>query len=131
MSEQTHHEQPTNEQYSALALIGVILAALTLFAVFFIGFLVAPLAILLVFYVAFSAMDRRGKGGGGGGHVTPGLAGEGDQPLTVTDRLAREAALRRSVMERQDEEAAQAALEAERQARTPPPPPATNPPIQP
>lgn len=95
-------EQPTNEQYNPLALFAIVIGALLLFAVFFIGFLVAPLAILLVFYVVFSAMDRSKKGGGGG-HAAPEAVEEyeEDVPDTAADRLAREAAQRRAVMDRE------------------------------
>lgn len=108
-------EQPTNEQYQPLALLAVVLAALVLFAVFFIGFLVAPLAILLLFYVGFSALDRSRKSGGGG-HAAPAEVADAEQGYqdTAADRLAREAAQRRAVMDHSDEIAA---VEAERVAR--------------
>jgi hypothetical protein len=50
--------QPDDERYRPWALIGITLAALAGFAVFFLSFLVAPLAILLIFYVGFAASDR-------------------------------------------------------------------------
>lgn len=118
-------EQPTNEQYQPLALLAVVLGALLMFAVFFIGFLVAPLAILLLFYVGFSALDRSRKNGGGG-HAAPSEVADAEQSYqeTAADRLAREAASRRAVMDRSDEEAgleAERLAEAARPADVPPP----------
>ncbi|WP_354699413.1 hypothetical protein DSM112329_05129 [Paraconexibacter sp. AEG42_29] len=97
-------EQPTNEQYNPLALFAIVIGALLLFAVFFIGFLVAPLAILLVFYVVYSAMDRSKKSGGGHAPAEAEEEYDDEVPDTAADRLAREAAQRRAVMERMEPE---------------------------
>lgn len=99
-------EQPSNEQYSPLALLGVVLASLLLFAVFFLGFLVAPLAVLLVFYVGFSAMDRSRKGPKSkDADADAGPERDEDALPSAEERLAREAALRRAERERQTAEA--------------------------
>lgn len=99
-------DQPENEHYSPLALLGVVLASLLLFAVFFLGFLVAPLAVLLLFYVGFSAMDRsRKRPKAKDGDEAPGLDADEDERPSADERLAREATLRRAERERQTAEA--------------------------
>jgi hypothetical protein len=102
-------EQPTNEQYSPLALLGVVLASLLLFAVFFLGFLVAPLAVLLLFYVGFSAVDRSRKAP----KRDPAAAeADEDDPVYVAsadERLAHESSLRRAQRDRQTADAGLAA----------------------
>jgi hypothetical protein len=99
-------DQPSNEQYSPFALLGVVLASLLLFAVFFLGFLVAPLAVLLLFFVGFSAMDRsRRRTKSKDSDDEPGLHGDGDAIPSADERLAREATLRRAERERQTAEA--------------------------
>ncbi|MFL5847170.1 MAG: hypothetical protein ACJ762_21035 [Solirubrobacteraceae bacterium] len=76
-----HHD----DRYQPMALVGVTLIALVGFAVFFLSFLVAPLAILMIFYVGFAASDRSKRNGS-------------------TQRLANEAQMRRSVIERVEDE---------------------------
>ncbi len=70
------------ERYQPMALVGVILGALLLFAVFFIGFLVAPLAILLLFYVGFAASDRGKRSSGGGAAPAPAAPASAEENLT-------------------------------------------------
>jgi len=60
-----------DQHYSPLALIGVVLLSLLMFALFFISFLVAPLAVLVLFYVGYSATDRGKKRGNGGPPAAP------------------------------------------------------------
>ncbi len=114
-------EQPTNEQYSPLALLGVVLAALLLFAVFFLGFLVAPMAVLLLFYVGFSAVDRSRKAPKRDEEAAPGeFEDEADARVrSAEERLAHEATLRRAERERQDAERARVNAEAVAQAQRP------------
>ncbi len=91
-------QQPSNENYSPLALIATLCAALLLFAVFFVGFLVAPLAILVVFYVGFAASDRSKRASGASyAPVEPKPRPEpAPRVETAEARLAREAAARRA-----------------------------------
>jgi hypothetical protein len=105
-------EQP-QERYQPLALIGVTLAALLGFAVFFLSFLVAPLAILLIFYVGFSASDRskRNSSARPAPAKNPDAAGAG-QTNTRAQTLAREAQYRRQQLDR-------ATLEQSRDAAEP------------
>lgn len=104
-------DQQQDEQYQPLALIGVVLVALLLFAAFFLAFLVAPLAILAIFYILFAASDRSKRAGGGpppspGQQVDPAVA---EEARLNQERLEREAARRRSIIEGQDREAGLAA----------------------
>ncbi len=109
-------EQPTNEQYSPLALLGVVLASLLLFAVFFLGFLVAPMAVLLLFYVGFSAVDRSRKRPKRDADAVP---GEDDEDgarhvQSAEERLAHESTLRRAERDRQSVDATSASQQTAR-----------------
>ncbi len=105
-------EQPSNEQYSPLALLGVVLASLLLFAAFFLGFLVAPMAVLLLFYVAFSAVDRSRRQPKRGVADAPRDGATG--AVSAEERLAHESTLRRAERDRQHDDAARIALQTSR-----------------
>lgn len=104
-------EGQPEERYQPLALISVVLVALLGFAVFFLSFLVAPLAILAVFYVGFAASDRSKRSDGP--PPAPGAEPLPGEPVAVAptpvNRMQAEAEARRAVMDRQDEDAGQAA----------------------
>ncbi|WP_205696581.1 hypothetical protein [Conexibacter sp. SYSU D00693] len=59
-----HTTADADEHYNPLALVGVVVLALVLFAALFLSFLVAPLAVLVLFYVGFAVAGRGRRGGG-------------------------------------------------------------------
>ena len=92
-----------NERYNPLALIGVTLLVLALFAVFFVSFLIAPLAILVAFYLLFAAQNRSRSNEGDAAPAAAAEPPSAPPPAPVPDPLAREAEARRAIISRQDE----------------------------
>jgi len=80
-----------SDNYSALPLIGIVLAIMLGFAAFFISFLLAPLAVLALFYLFMFARDRSKSRADGG------------QPPELSERMAREAEARKLRVERERE----------------------------